>query len=236
MNEAPTPETESTANLETELARLEANTKAWLERDNEPDNSHWQTIAIQHRRERDEWKAKYIQQNKDLGCEMMDPNGTIWDHAKKLQRELAEAREYADTLVAHKDMICLPKDLEVLREANLGLAMELYEAQNEIIGWKNKWDCAVDMAARAENARDEMTLRWERTNDALFEARELTKRQGEIIAEMMTPAEQRLSELEIALAIERALADRLALALKMTRWDSPVTCKAALEAWKEARK
>lgn len=37
------------------------------------------------RRERDEWKEKYIQQNKDLRCEMMDPNGTIWDHAKKLQ-------------------------------------------------------------------------------------------------------------------------------------------------------
>lgn len=38
-------------------------------------------------RERDEWKAKFIQQNKDLGCEMMDPAGTIWDHAKKLQDE-----------------------------------------------------------------------------------------------------------------------------------------------------
>jgi hypothetical protein len=44
-------------------------------------------------RERDEWKAKCIQQNKDLGCEMMDPNGTIWDHAKTLQRDLREARE-----------------------------------------------------------------------------------------------------------------------------------------------
>jgi chromosome segregation ATPase len=44
-------------------------------------------------RERDEWKAKYIQQNKDLGCELRDPNGTIWDHAKTLQRELDEARE-----------------------------------------------------------------------------------------------------------------------------------------------
>ena len=42
-------------------------------------------------REREEWKAKYIQQNKDLGCEQMDPNGTIWDHAKTLQRERDEA-------------------------------------------------------------------------------------------------------------------------------------------------
>jgi len=46
--------------------------------------------------ERDEWKAKYIQQNKDLGCEMMDPNGTIWDYAKKLQTELAAVTEQRD--------------------------------------------------------------------------------------------------------------------------------------------
>jgi hypothetical protein len=39
------------------------------------------------RAERDEWKAKHIQQNKDLGCEMMDPSGTIWDFASGLQRE-----------------------------------------------------------------------------------------------------------------------------------------------------
>ena len=45
--------------------------------------------------ERDEWKAKYIQQNKDLGCELMDPNGTIWDHAKKLQAELDAARKHS---------------------------------------------------------------------------------------------------------------------------------------------
>jgi hypothetical protein len=44
-------------------------------------------------RERDKWKAKYIQQNKDLGCEMMDPNGTIWDYAKKLQTTVTEQRD-----------------------------------------------------------------------------------------------------------------------------------------------
>jgi hypothetical protein len=45
-------------------------------------------FARQLERERDEWKAKYIQQNKDLGCELRDPNGTIWDHAKTLQSEV----------------------------------------------------------------------------------------------------------------------------------------------------
>jgi hypothetical protein len=29
------------------------------------------------------------------------------------------------------------------------------EARNDIVGWENKWKCAVDMAARAELERDE---------------------------------------------------------------------------------
>ena len=33
---------------------------------------------------------------------------------------------------------------------------ELEEARNEIHGWKNKWECAVDMAARAEIDRDDI--------------------------------------------------------------------------------
>ena len=48
------------------------------------------------RKERDEWKAKHIQQNKDLGCEMMDPNGTIWDYAKKLQKDIAAINDRRD--------------------------------------------------------------------------------------------------------------------------------------------
>ena len=44
------------------------------------------------------WKSKFIQQNKDLGCEQMDPNGTIWDHAKKLQAENERLREAVNKL------------------------------------------------------------------------------------------------------------------------------------------
>ena len=242
-----------------------------------------QERMVNAERERDEWKAKYIQQNKDLGCEMMDPNGTIWDYAKKVQRELTvvtkqrdqleerlrvelgghpdselwgdagliaatmrcvdaldgvteqrdyyklacdkysedemmntlqslkgerdEAREYADKLVAHKDMVCLPKDLEVLREANLGLAVELNEAQNEILGWKNKWDCAIEMGARAECERDEMTLRRNLAISLLDEECALADRLG--------------TELEIALSRP---CPRSGESIK------------ALTAWKEARK
>ena len=59
--------------------------------DTQAELAAWELLA-EARRERDEWKAKYIQQNKDLRCEQMDPNGTIWDHAKKLEAELDEAR------------------------------------------------------------------------------------------------------------------------------------------------
>lgn len=47
-------------------------------------------------KQRNEWKAKFIQQNKDLGCEMMDPNGTIWDYAKKLQTQLPAITKQLD--------------------------------------------------------------------------------------------------------------------------------------------
>jgi len=46
--------------------------------------------------QRDKWKAKYIQQNKDLGHELRDPNGTIWSECKRLQTELATVTEQRD--------------------------------------------------------------------------------------------------------------------------------------------
>ena len=50
------------------------------------------------REQRDEWKSKYIQQNKDLGCEQMDPDGTIWDYAKKVQTDLSAMTEQRDRM------------------------------------------------------------------------------------------------------------------------------------------
>jgi hypothetical protein len=61
------------------------------ENDTQAELAAWELLT-EATRERDEWKAKYIQQNKDLGCELRDPNGTIWDHAKTLQRHRDEAR------------------------------------------------------------------------------------------------------------------------------------------------
>jgi hypothetical protein len=42
-----------------------------------------------------------------------------------------------------------------LRQKLAQALVERDEARNDIIGWENKWRCAVDMAARAELERDE---------------------------------------------------------------------------------
>lgn len=47
------------------------------------------------------------------------------EYAHRLERELTKANEYADKLAAGLPDGMLPKDVEVLREANLGLAVEL---------------------------------------------------------------------------------------------------------------
>ena len=57
----------------------------------------------------------------------------VIDRVLELENENASLREYADKLA--DGLPCLPKDIEVLREANLGLAKEnhaLREALKEI--------------------------------------------------------------------------------------------------------
>ena len=46
------------------------------------------------------------------------------DRLEELEAQLKEAQDYADKLVAHKDMLCLPKDLQNLRTANSQFATE----------------------------------------------------------------------------------------------------------------
>lgn len=71
---------------------------------------------------------------------------------RKLERERNEAREALKTGGL----------LDIIDRAGHERAAairERDEARNEILGWKNKWDCAIEMGARAECERDEMTLR-----------------------------------------------------------------------------
>jgi hypothetical protein len=57
--------------------------------------------------QRDHWKARCIQQNKDLGYELRDPNGTIWSECKRLQCELTKVKEQRDRL-AEALINCMP--------------------------------------------------------------------------------------------------------------------------------
>lgn len=145
-------------------------------------------------------------------------------NARRLERERNEAREALKTGGL----------LDIIDRAGHERAAairERDEAQNEILGWKNKWDCAIDMAARAENALDEMTLRWERTNDALFNERAERKRVDEYATDLCCTLRCELDD-------ERALADRLAkgIELFLSQTVSPIApLKVPLDAWKEAR-
>lgn len=98
--------------------------------------------------DRDKWKEKFIQQNRDLGCEMMDPGGTIWDHASQLQVQLGEAKAKIERQAER---------IRYLEGAtNHACGTPLSIAKEEIRNWETKWKCAVEMAAKAENERDEI--------------------------------------------------------------------------------
>jgi hypothetical protein len=80
-------------------------------------NMVWAEFARKLERERDEareklkWQMHWVETLRRVG--------------RKLRKERDEAREYADKLAEGLPEGMLPKDVEVLRSANLGLATEL---------------------------------------------------------------------------------------------------------------
>ncbi len=50
----------------------------------------------------------------------------------ELKKELDWYKNYADRLVEHKDMVCLPADLKNLRESNAALATENQELKKQV--------------------------------------------------------------------------------------------------------
>jgi hypothetical protein len=85
------------------------------------------------------------------------------EFARKLERERDEAREKYDIL-ATEHMLAINKLCNERDEAmalaywvgNRPIATPCRDScrDHEIEGWKNKWECAVEMAARAENTVD----------------------------------------------------------------------------------
>jgi len=61
-------------------------------------------------------------------------------HARTLERELAAAKA-----IQHAEKAILIQEIEAHTKTKA-----------EVVGWENKWKCAVEMAARAEVERDEL--------------------------------------------------------------------------------
>jgi len=56
----------------------------------------------------------------------------VLDDNVQLKKDLAWYKDYADRLVEHKDMVCLPADLKNLRESNTALATENQELKKQV--------------------------------------------------------------------------------------------------------
>lgn len=71
----------------------------------------------------------------ELNSILNDCNKTLSDNVE-LKKELAWYKDYADGLVEHKDMVCLPVDLKNLRESNLKLTLANEELKKLLM---NNW-------------------------------------------------------------------------------------------------
>jgi hypothetical protein len=76
----------------------------------------------------------------------------VFDEMARLERERDKARDKCTAL--GKAMSYSPESTTLLKKF-LQAIKERDEARNEIEGWKNKFNCAVEMGARAENESEE---------------------------------------------------------------------------------
>ena len=178
MNDQPTPETDAAEHCVNEIPQfpfVSSNLARRLERERDSltdQRDFARNIICILWRERDE--ALVRAENAEQDRIQSDTDSIRALHERnEARRERDEALERADTMFA--------KHVDILDQAR----RERDEAQNEIIGWKNKWDCAIEMGARAENALDEAREAYMIAIDQLVVAQSETRK-------------------------ERALADRLA--------------------------
>ena len=47
-----------------------------------------------------ELEQKLLQAHKDYGCELRDPNGTIWEHAEKVEQQRDELLQFVEWVLA----------------------------------------------------------------------------------------------------------------------------------------
>jgi chromosome segregation ATPase len=96
------------------------------------------TFAQQLERELAAAKDALLKAHKDYGCELRDPNGTIWEHAAKVQqqsdrleRELADLKE-SITSLSHPNCRDLLRELAEAREQRDRLETELADKRATI--------------------------------------------------------------------------------------------------------
>lgn len=68
--------------------------------------------------ERDHWKARFKMLNTELMCELRDPNGTIWDHAKTLQDQQDKLTIKCEQLEQQRNALCSFINREIGMSAN----------------------------------------------------------------------------------------------------------------------
>jgi hypothetical protein len=90
------------------------------------------------------------------------------DFARKLERERDEAREYADKLAEGLPEGMLPKDVEVLREANLNLATNIAAVTEQLDSYKERY---LKLAGKYAIEMHEITEQRDRLAEALRECR-----------------------------------------------------------------
>jgi hypothetical protein len=84
-----------------------------------------------------EYEEKIRQIHKDFGCELMDPNGTIWDHAQKLQDKIDDLEEELYKLKR-------AEYIEKYSESDAHVEKCCDEAREE--GYTNGLKCAAEIA------------------------------------------------------------------------------------------
>jgi hypothetical protein len=141
--------------------------------------------------------------------------------SEELERELQEANDYADRLVEHKDMVCLPADLKNLREANAHFAAEneaLKKQRDEAV---NNYETAQLRSIRVGEQRD----KWKASHDNQVELNRLLrdrpdlKERAALVDKLITQRDM------IAAALEDCREDSIELLGERDWWQLENRCR-----------
>ena len=135
----------------------------------------WPEFSRRLERERDNAREKYATE----ATEHMLAVNKLANERDDLERELTNIyrwieRNHSDGFI---DSLSYSQNLERVTDSWYD-RLERVEREDAILGWENKWKCAVDMAARAELERDDA---WE---DAKLLSERLTALELQSTAEL----------------------------------------------------